>query len=111
MKNFIQEGDTLTLAAPYTRTSGQGALVGSIFGVAAADVTSGANGEFVVEGVFQLTKAGSQAWTVGVKVYWDDSAKACTTTSMGNTLIGVAVEAVGSGAGETLGKVRLNGSF
>jgi hypothetical protein len=31
----------------------------------------------------------------------------CTTASSGNTLIGVAVLAVGSGAGETTGRVRL----
>ena len=55
MKNFIQHGKTVTLTAPYDRESGQGALVGSIFGVAAGDVLSGADGEFVLEGVFDLT--------------------------------------------------------
>ncbi len=57
-------------------------------------------------GVFELPKVGSQAWTVGVKVYWT-SGGAATTTASGNTLIGTAFAAVGSGAGETLGKVRL----
>jgi predicted RecA/RadA family phage recombinase len=111
MKNFIQEGDVLTLAAPYAVASGAGALVGSIFGVSAGTLANGVEGEFQVEGVFELAKAASQAWTVGVKVYWDNTAKNCTTTAMSNTLIGVAVAAVGSGAGEVLGKVRLNGSF
>ncbi len=111
MKNFVQEGETLTLTAPYAVTSGLGALVGSIFGVAVGDVANGAEGEFKVEGVFDLVKAASQAWTVGAKVYWDNTNKVCTTTASGNTLIGVAVVAVGSGAGETIGCVRLNGSF
>lgn len=111
MKNFIQEGETLTLAAPYAVSAGGGALVGSIFGVAQDTLANGVEGEFQLEGVFELTKVGSQAWTVGVKIYWDNTAKVCTTVSMSNTLIGVAVAAVAGGAGDVLGKVRLNGSF
>ena len=48
---------------------------------------------------------------MGAKVYWDNTAKVCTTTVGTNTLIGVAVKAVGGTAGETTGTVRLNGSF
>ena len=61
--------------------------------------------------VFDITKVGSQAWTVGAKVYWDDTNKRCTTVATDNTLIGVAVEAVASGAGDTIGRVRLNATF
>lgn len=111
MENFVQPGRCVTLAAPYDRSAGQGLLVGSIFGVASNDVVSGADVEVVTEGVFNLTKVGSQAWSVGVKVYWDDTNKYLTTTDSGNTLAGVAVAAVGSGAGATTGTVRLNGAF
>ncbi|MCV2870640.1 DUF2190 family protein [Defluviimonas sp. WL0002] len=111
MKNFVQAGDVITLTAPYAVTSGLGALVGSIFGVACGDVDNGAEGEFQTTGVFDLLKVGSQAWTVGAKIYWDNTNKYCTTVSTSNTLIGVAVAAVGSGAGETTGRVRLNGAF
>ncbi|MCZ7674635.1 MAG: DUF2190 family protein [Roseovarius sp.] len=111
MKNYIQPGNTLTLTAPYAVTSGDGLLVGSIFGVAAGDAASGATVEAALTGVFDLTKIGSQAWTVGAKVYWDDTNKRCTTVATDNTLIGVAVEAVAGGAGDTTGRVRLNGSF
>jgi predicted RecA/RadA family phage recombinase len=107
MKNFVQTGKVLTLAAPYNRLSGQGAQVGSIFGVAAVDVLSTVEAEFAVEGVFELVKAGSQAWSVGDRIYWDNSAKVCTKTVSTNLLVGVAVEAVASGAGDTLGKVKL----
>ena len=62
-------------------------------------------------GVFDITKVGSQAWTVGARVYWDDTNKRCTTVATENTLIGVAVEAVASGAGDTIGRVRLNATF
>ena len=38
--NFKQPGEVLTLTAPYQRDSGQGALVGAIFGVALSTVAS-----------------------------------------------------------------------
>lgn len=107
MKNYIQEGKILTLTAPYARSSGEGAKVGNIFGVAVADVANGAAGEFLTEGVCELKKVGSQAWSVGDLIYWDDTNKELTKTSTSNLLVGVAVEAVGSGAGETLGKAKL----
>lgn len=107
MKNFIATGDNVTVAAPYAVSSGGGALVGSLFGVAVNDAENAAEVVLSTRGIYELAKAGSQAWTVGAKVYWDNTNKVCTTSASGNTLIGVATEAVGSGAGETLGKVRL----
>lgn len=113
MKNFIQDGDTLTVTAPYALSSGQGCLVGSIFGVACSDALISTEVEIKTGGVFDLVKAGTQAWTVGARIYWDDTAKNCTTNAAAgaNKLIGVAVAAVGSGAGETIGRVRLTGAF
>jgi len=113
MKNFVQEGDVITLAAPYTVVSGDGLLVGSIFGVATASAASGDAVETAVTGVFDLAKTASQAWTVGARIYWDDATKLCTTVAAAgaNKLIGVALVAVGSGAGETIGRVRLSANF
>jgi predicted RecA/RadA family phage recombinase len=67
--------------------------------------------EAALVGVFDLTKIGSQAWTAGAKVYWDNTNKRSTTVATDNTLIGVATEAVASGAGDTISRVRLNASF
>lgn len=106
MKNFVQPGDTLTLTAPYAVSSGACALIGSIFGVAANDIDNGASGVFAVSGVFELVKATPQAWSEGDRIYWDDSAKKCTTTKTANTLIGAASEAAASGA--ATGRVKLN---
>jgi predicted RecA/RadA family phage recombinase len=111
MKNYIQPGNTITLTAPYDVNSGDGLLVGSIFGVATGGALSGATVEAALVGVFDLTKVGSQAWSPGDRVYWDNTGKQVTKTASGNTLIGTATDAVGSGAGETIGRVRLNGSF
>ncbi|GEP11814.1 DUF2190 family protein [Methylobacterium gnaphalii] len=109
MKNRIQKGDTVTLIAPYDVASGGGLLVGSVFGVANFAALSGAPVEADVVGVFDLAKADAQAWAQGAKIYWDNTAKVCTTVNTSNTLIGAAMLAVANTAGLTVGRVRLNG--
>ena len=75
MKNFVMEGKTLTLTAPYALTSGQGLLVGSLFGVASGDAAISTEVEAITDGVFTLTKATGAAWTVGALIYWDNAAR------------------------------------
>lgn len=111
MKNFVQPGDVIGVTAPANVAAGAGVLVGSLFGVAVNTALSGAAVEVATRGVFDLAKAGSQAWSVGDRIYWDNTAKNCTTTAGTNKLIGVAVAAVGSGAGETVGRVSLTAAF
>ena len=111
MKNYVQPGKTITLTAPYAVAAGDGLLVGAIFGVATAAAGNGEAVEAVLVGVFDLKKTASQAWAVGDKIYWDNPAKEATKTLPGKTLIGAALEAVGNGATETIGRVRLNGSY
>ena len=41
MKNYVQPGNTITLTAPYAVTSGDGLLVGSIFGIASGAAALG----------------------------------------------------------------------
>jgi predicted RecA/RadA family phage recombinase len=103
--NYIQDGDVLEFAAPYAVAAGAGALIGTIFGVAQVTLANGERGSFQLEGVHELVKLGGEAWAEGAKVYWDNTNKRCTTTSAGNTSIGVASEAAISAA--TLGRVRL----
>lgn len=106
MNNQVLEpGDRLQLTAPYARSAGQGALIGSIFGVAVSDVASGAEGVFAVEGVFDITKLSTDTPAQGAKLYWDDTNKRLTTTSMSNTLVGVATRAQISG--DTTARIRL----
>lgn len=96
MKNFEQPGDALELTAPYARNSGEGALIGAIFGVAVDNVASGARGVFWTEGVFSLAKA-TGAISEGAKVWWDNTNRVITTTATGNQAVGVAVAAAASG--------------
>ena len=109
MKNYVQPGDIVTLTAPAGGVvSGDGVMIGDLFGVAQHSAAAGLPFESAVAGVFDITKVASQAWTEGQLVYWDSVAGAATTTASDNKLIGKAVAAVGSGAGETIGRVRLN---
>ena len=58
MKSFVQPGTTITLIAPYAVASGDGLLVGSIFGVAAGTAALGEPVETALVGVYELKKLG-----------------------------------------------------
>ena len=83
MTNFIKSGDTITLAAPYAVLSGDGCLVGSLFGVASFDAVLNASVELLTEGEFRLKKTSALAIGAGDVLYWDDSAKELNKTSTG----------------------------
>jgi predicted RecA/RadA family phage recombinase len=106
MKNYLQLGDNITLPAPANVASGDGALIGAIFGVASTTEVSGADCSFVRVGVFTLPKAAG-AWAAAQKLYWDNTAKNVTTNASGTTLIGAAAAAALSG--DTSGNVLLTG--
>lgn len=111
MRGYIQPGNTITLPAPYAVASGDGLLVGAIFGIATGSAALNAEVETLTEGVVELRKAPSQAWAVGARIYWDNAARLATTVVASNTLIGAATEPVAGGANDTIGRVRLNSSF
>lgn len=111
MKTFIQTGEKIAVTVSANINAGEGLLAGSMFGIVESTAVSGGTTVLLTEGVFDMAKAPSQAWTVGQLIYWDDTNKRATNVASGNTKIGVAVLAVGSGAGETTGRVRLNGAF
>lgn len=107
MKNFIQEGDVITVVAPYALASGDGCLVGSIFGVATNAAANGTSVEISIEGVVELKAASADTGAVGAKIYWDNAAKQLTTTAAGNALVGALT--VAKTAGQLSATVRLNG--
>jgi predicted RecA/RadA family phage recombinase len=111
MKNFVQDGDVLPLAAPYAVASGGGALIGATFGVAVTALASGEVGSFMLEGVFTLPKAtgASTGGAFGTKAYWVAANKNVTAVASGNTLIGVFSATCADG--DATCTVRLNSSF
>lgn len=102
MKNYVQSGDTITVAAaPYALVPGAGCLVGFLFGIAKGAAASGATVVLEIEGVYDVTKKAGDTFAVGDKVYWDDTNKYLTSTPTGNKWVGVAVKAA-AGADATV---------
>ena len=110
MKNYVQDGDNVTVTAPYALTSGQGCQVGAaLFGVAANDAANGASAELKTTGVFDITALGTDTGAAGARMYWDNTNKRLTTTSTSNLFVGVLTAAKANG--DTTARVRLNGSM
>jgi predicted RecA/RadA family phage recombinase len=107
MRNLIQPGDTLTIPAPAAVLGGGIVIAGSIRGVAAGDAETGEPVDVVTRGVFTLPKVGADAFALGATVYWDADDALATTTSSGNTALGVAVAAAGASTATVA--VRLSG--
>ena len=98
-KNFIQEGEVLTIPAPYALTSGDVVIAGDIIGVALSDAASGASVDVHVdEGVWGIAKVAADAFALGDPVYYDSTAKLGTATATGNTKIGTAIAAAAAGS-------------
>jgi predicted RecA/RadA family phage recombinase len=107
MKNYIQNGDMITVTAPVGGvTSGQGLLVGSLFGVAAFAAAEGDPVEIATVGVFDLPKAPAAVIAQGTRVAWDDPTKQIASPGVGLYPVGVAVTAAGNGT--TTIRVRLD---
>jgi predicted RecA/RadA family phage recombinase len=108
MKNYIQEGRMITVAAPAGGvTSGDGVVIGALFGVASKTAAAGETVTIATKGVFELPKLASAVIAAGAKVSWDDSAKQVNAPGTGRYPIGTAIEAAGNGA--TVVRVRLDG--
>jgi predicted RecA/RadA family phage recombinase len=118
MNNAELCGEEISMTAPYAVTSGAGALVGKIFGVAAKTLASGAVGTFSLQGVFRLAKEATTAtFADGDPVYWDNTNKVCTNVAQSNWMIGQAclinqdgTSALGGGATDATVRVRLLGA-
>lgn len=106
MKNYEQHGDTLDLTAPTDGvTSGVPVKIGGQIVVPQVSAAEGKTFAAKTTGVFRVPKATGQAWGECVTVYWDDTAKAFTTTAASNTKCGHSVPAAASG--DTVGLVKL----
>jgi predicted RecA/RadA family phage recombinase len=104
MKNFIQKGYNLTVAAPAAVKSGDFVQVGRIRGVAVTDAASGADVELCTTGVFRLEKLGSEEFaSVGLPVYvvlsGNGVKKVTTASTTANVLIGINLTTSGAVAG------------
>ena len=109
MKNHVQRGENITVTATAAATSGEGVLIGSLFGIAAGDAEIGDSLDLVTVGVFTMPKVNTDVMTVGAVVYWDDSAGLVTTDddTGSNPRVGLAITAAANPSGTV--NVRLDG--
>lgn len=110
MKNRIQPGARLDVAAPYALSPGEPFAVGQLFGVCSG-VASDA-GQLVVmfrEGVYELPKAPTDVVAVGDKLYWDAGNKRLTNQAVGPrcaTAVAVAGNGVATVVADILGTLE-----
>ena len=92
--NYIQPGRSITVAAPTGGVlSGQGVLIGTLFGIAQYDAVEGAEVEILTEGVVEIGKTSALAIGVGDRLFWDDTNKLVNKTTTAQQQVGVAIAA------------------
>ena len=101
MKNYVQKGENITVTATAAATSGQGVLMGNLFGIAAGDAAIGESLDLVTEGVFDMAKVSTDELAVGDLIYWDDTNTLATSDddSGANEVIGLAVSVAANPSG------------
>ena len=93
-KNYIQPGHTITVAAPTGGVlSGDGVLIGTLFGIAQYDAAEGADVEILTEGVVEIAKTSALQIGVGDRLFWDATNKVVNKTATAQVCVGVAVSA------------------
>jgi predicted RecA/RadA family phage recombinase len=108
MKTYIQNGHVITVPTPAGGiASGEGMIVGNIFGIAAYSAVEGDPLELATTGVYKLPKSTAAVLTVGARVAWDNTAKNINVPGAGRFPVGTATEAAGNGI--TSIAVRLDG--
>ena len=106
MQNYAHNGCNITVPAPAGGvTSGQGVLIGKLFGVALASASEDDPVVLVTEGVVDLPKASTQTHALGARLYWDASNAQLTTSGTGNEQVAIAVADAPSGSATVTAKL------
>lgn len=93
MKNFIAQGDSLTLTAPAGGvTSGEPVVVGGLLVVPKHKAAEGEQFTALWRGEFKFSKVAADTPAQLAKAYWKADTKEFTTTASGNKLVGVFSE-------------------
>lgn len=108
--NLVQEGNTLTVAAPSGGvSSGDFVVVGGIAGVAIADALATVDVAVTRVGAWTLPKNTSTAFTQGAPVYWSVGASECVADSVSTSPLRIGVAAAGVSSSATTVVVALDG--
>jgi predicted RecA/RadA family phage recombinase len=94
MKTYMQPGRSITVAAPAGGvSSGDGVLIGNLFGIAQGDALATEDVEILTEGVADIAKTSALAINVGDRLFWDGTNKVANKTATAQVSVGVAVSA------------------
>ena len=110
MKNFVQDGNVVTVTITSTDgiSAGAAVLLNNLFGIAAIDAAQNEETELAVVGVFTLPKKTTAPIDQGAAVFFDPSDGAvAAASSTGLAEIGIATESASTSVAEI--DVRLNG--
>lgn len=105
---YLKPGDTMTITAGTTISSGDVVVVGKAFGVALTDIANGASGEIGLVGVYSLPKDTSLVISQGDRLFWDTSNTWLDKTATAQQGVGFAYTAALSA--DTTVMVRLDGT-
>ncbi len=107
--NYIQEGDTLDIVAAAALTSGTPIAVGALAGIPLSTVAIGTPCAVRVEGVFQVPKNNTAAFTLGQRVNFRPSTGQFTAqVAVAGDLIGAGVAVAAAALAATTALVRLS---
>lgn len=108
MKNFIQDGNVVTVTAPTGGVkSGDGIVVGALFGICATDAAQTEEVEIALTGVFEMKKASGQILEGGRVWFNATSGEIENASGAGLFPVGVAVRLAGSS--DATARIRLDG--
>jgi predicted RecA/RadA family phage recombinase len=109
MKSYIQPGHALTVTTPAGGVlSGEGVLIGTLFGIAQYDAVEGAEVEILTEGVVEIPKTSALQIDVGDRLFWDATNKVVNKTATAQVCVGVAVSAAANPSGTVRIKLGAN---
>jgi predicted RecA/RadA family phage recombinase len=94
MKNFVQPGNVVSISAPKAMASGEGILIGKLFGISTKATTAAGVIEMLVEGVVAFKKAGGVTVAEGDAISFDAPTQTIVASgTAGAHVIGLCVEA------------------
>jgi predicted RecA/RadA family phage recombinase len=109
LKTYIQPSHTLTVTTPAGGVvSGQGVLIGTLFGIAQVDAVEGAEVEILTEGVVEIPKTSALQIDIGDRLFWDATNKVVNKTATAQICVGIAVSAAANPSGTVRMKLGAN---
>jgi predicted RecA/RadA family phage recombinase len=110
-RNFVHDGERMTVVSPWNVNSGDVVIVGQMFGIAQASAASGSNVPIRTGGTHTLRKLNGASTSIaqGANCHWDNTNSNVTFSATSNTRLGVA--AIAAVNADTVITVRLNPSF